>query len=745
MIDRLEATLTLDRPVSSVKQVSPARERVLLSRGIRTVRDLVTEYPFRYVDLSQVATIAAAPIGRSCTIAGSIHEMNQKSTRRRGLKIVEIAVVDATGLLMVTCFNQPWLLRQYSAGDRITIAGKVEFNYGFKRMTNPYIEHLDDATDAQGQVIPVHHAGEKLKAGHMRAIVANALEACRGMDDPLPLELRQKYRLVSRQSALQGIQMPHDMGEVGQARRRLVYEELLLLELQLMHQARQRSAGKDPACHIVDGLYVAALEAAMPFELTDEQRRARDELLAVMAAERQANHLLLGDVGTGKTAVAAFGLAAVADTGMQALMMAPTEVLAVQYGRSLGPLLDAVGVPWALLTGSTPAAERGDIVARAASGELAVLFGTHVLLEDDVQVPRCSFVVIDEQQRFGVEQRQALAAKGDCPDVLSMTATPIPRSLALAVYGDMTLSYLHQRPRNQAGTTTRVFDRDRAGDAYDAARTALASGQQVYVVCPLVGAKADGKGEGDAGGKGRGAGASEDSRGGRSRGGDDPFLGGERDDTSLAPDAVMVESEADMAAFGTKAALDHARFLQAKVFPEYQVGILHGKLSGDEKRQVMEDFRANALQVLVATTVIEVGVDVPNATVMIIEDADRFGLAQLHQLRGRVGRGDLPGEVCLISDSRAPLAISRLQAMERIQDGFELSEYDLSLRREGDILGNRQHGTSTLKLVNIMRDAAVIEAAHADAAAIMEADPGLSAPEHAALGREMRLMLGEGE
>ena len=441
-----------------------------------------------------------------------------------------------------------------------------------------------------------------------------------------------------------------------------------------------------------------------------------------MGEERQANHLLLGDVGTGKTAVALFGLAAVADTGMQAMMMAPTEVLATQYATGLGPLLDAVGISWALLTGSTPPEERAVALERAAAGELVVLFGTHALLEPDVQMPRLTFVVIDEQQRFGVEQREALVAKGDCPDILSLTATPIPRSLALAVYGDMTLSYLTQRPRNAAGTRTRIFDRDQAGDAYAVALEALRAGHQAYVVCPLVGVKRD------------------DAEETRKKGGD-PLLGGERDDETIAPDSVAIQSDDDYSSLDPRAAEDHARMLQRNVFMDYRVAVLHGKLATDEKRRVMEAFRAHEIDVLVATTVIEVGVDVPNATCMVIEDADRFGLAQLHQLRGRVGRGDVAGEVCLVSGSRAPIAVRRLQAMERIQNGFELSEYDLSLRREGDILGNRQHGASILKLVNVMRDKNIIEAAHADAAAILERDPELEAPEHAALRRELRIVM----
>ena len=270
MVDRLEATLALDRPVSSVKQVSAAREKLLRARGIDTVRDLVTEYPFRYVDLSRTATVVGAPIGDACTIAGAIYKIESKYTRRRNLSLVEITLVDDTGTLMVACFNQPWLVNQYHGGDRIAVAGKVEFNYGFKRMTNPYMEKLEADQVASGQIIPVHHASEKLKAGQMRAIVRNALDLTQGVDDPLPLELRRKYRLFSRGSAWRCIHEPQSMDEVAQARRRLVYEELLMLELQLMMRAAERSAGKHPATHIVDGVYVAALDAALPFTLTDK-------------------------------------------------------------------------------------------------------------------------------------------------------------------------------------------------------------------------------------------------------------------------------------------------------------------------------------------------------------------------------------------------------------------------------------------------------------------------------------------
>ena len=713
--DRLAATLALDEPVDRVRGVSPSRARTLAGLGIRTVRDLLTHFPRRYIDLSEKKTIAQARVGERCTIEGSVHEVKLKRTRKN-IPLAEVSVVDGTGIIIVTAFRQPWLAEQLSAGDRIAIAGEVEFNYNYKRMTNPHLERLEAGAEAQGMIIPVHPASEKLSAAWMRRLIGNALEAFGGVLDPLPLEQRVRYRLMSRGRALSCIHFPQSMEEAAQARRRLVYEELLLLQLKLIGEGRSREAGGRPCAHVVDGPRVRALSEALPFALTDDQRAARDAILADMASPHAMNRMLLGDVGTGKTAVAAFALAAAADTGCQALLMAPTEVLARQHGESLGPWLDAAGATWDVLTGSTPAAQRQGIVDRLASGDLDVLIGTHALLEDDVAPARCSLAIIDEQQRFGVEQREKLLSKGEAPDALSLTATPIPRSLALALFGNMELSYLRQRPSTSAGRSTAVLPKQERGRAYDAAREALARGEQVYVVCPLVG----------QGSKER------DERAGKKR-----RREGDEDEYVYA--AISIEAEGDYAGDDVAAAEREAEFLQATTFADWKVELLCGRMSGQEKQAVMERFRAGETQVLVATTVIEVGEDVPNATVMIIEDADRFGLSQLHQLRGRVGRGSKRGQVFLVSASRTEAAIARLSAMEGTDDGLELASFDLSLRREGDILGNRQSGASSLKLVNVIRDAKVIEAAHDDAAAILDEDPGMELPEHRALAREVRL------
>ncbi len=716
-LDRLAATLSFDEDVRKVRLVSPGRAQALSQLGIESVRDLLDHFPRRYIDLSSVKTIASAAIGQSCTIQGRVHEIKLKRPRPR-LSLVELSLVDDTGVLICTVFRQPWLMDSIKAGDSLALAGKVEFSYGFKRMTNPFIEALGDEP-IKGKIIPVHPACEKISAAWMRRLITNGLELTRGLLDPLPLELREKYHLMSRGAALEAIHFPTSMDEVKEARRRLAYEELLFLELFLMIEGNRQEPGLHAFEHRVDGPAVTSLMEHLPFELTDDQRQAQGELFQVLAAPTPANHLILGDVGTGKTILAAFGVAAAADSNGQSLFMAPTEVLAQQHFDSLSPLLLASGIRLGLLTGSTPAHERAKLLEDFASGRITGLIGTHALLEDEVRAQNLSLVIIDEQQRFGVEQRARMLAKGALPDAVYLTATPIPRSLALALFGNLSLSYLHEKPRKGSGRTTQVLTKSQKGQAYDAALAALSRGEQVYVVCPLIGL--DGKAR-DA----KAARASED----------------DAEEEEFHP-RIAIESEEDLSGEDTVAATKEAELLQSTVFSDYRVGLLYGSLPPDQKHAVMEGFRNGSIDVLVTTTVIEVGVDVPNATVMIIEDADRFGLSQLHQLRGRVGRGEKPGQVFLISASKQEAALKRLAAMQSTDDGFELASYDLSLRREGDILGNRQSGASVLKIVNVIRDGRIIEAAHRDAAEIIECDPYLESMEHKALARELRQVFDE--
>ena len=452
--------------------------------------------------------------------------------------------------------------------------------------------------------------------------------------------------------------------------------------------------GDTPFAHTIDGPKKHALLAALPFELTEEQRAAAHDILHDMAAPEIMNRLLLGDVGTGKTVVAALALAAVADSGTQAAMMAPTSVLAKQYAEKIGPLLTAADIPWALVTGSTPAAERTVIENRLATGAISVIFGTSALLSEGINFRHLTLIVIDEQHRFGVNQRSALRKKGSGVDLLAMTATPIPRTLALSIYGDIALSRIAHRPLAGAGLKTELLQSNNLDLAYGAVRDAVAAGQQAYVVCPLI---------------------------------DETDEGTNLDDV---PPNVQTQTK-------LHSALATYQALQRGAFSDLRVGILTGRMSSAEKDEVMEKFRSGDLDVLVSTTVIEVGIDVPNATVMLIYNADRFGLATLHQLRGRVGRGSLPGKVFLNSDAkRGTPARRRLAALEATADGFKLAELDLKLRREGETLGYRQSGNATLKIADLYGDADIIEAAYKDARSLYWRDPELKEPQHRTMALE---------
>ncbi len=702
---RADADVFMSARVGSLKGVGASRVSQLSRLHVSTVRNLLFFFPHRYIDLSHVATCAAAPIGERATVVGTVHEVRHSRPRPR-LDIVEASIVDDTGVLMAVWFRQPWMEKRLARGMRVAVGGTVSFDYGFKRIVSPMLEVLssDGAAPAMA-FVPVHHATEGLSTGLVRRFVANALSACADIHDPLPARMRRAYKLENRKAALHDIHFPPSAAARDAARRRLAFEEAFFLQLEMMRRRNEECAHAQPIVHDAHAPQVARLVAALPFELTDDQKAAADEILADMAAPRIMNRMLIGDVGCGKTVVAACALACAAASGHQAAMMAPTELLARQYETALAGLLDAAGISCALLTGSTTPAERARILSELAAGRVRVLFGTHALIEPDVAFSSLSLVVIDEQHRFGVGQRAALRAKGPGCDLLTMTATPIPRTLALVCYGDVQTSYIRQRPAGREPVATEVLSRDARALAYDAIRAAVADGHQAYIVCPLVGLSSEQRAE-----------ASAD-------GGLERSIAAGRDLTTL------------------KAAEDEAAYLSRSVFPDFSVGLLTGGMPAADKRRVMEEFAAGDIAVLVATTVVEVGVDVPNATVMMVEDAERFGLAQLHQLRGRVGRGSAAGRFFLIADpgkDDEKLA-ARLDALCSTDDGFELARLDLESRREGNVFGAMQHGASVLRLVDVTRDAALVQAAHAEAAAVLEADPGLAAPEHRALAAELEV------
>lgn len=678
-----------DLPVRNSRFVDTARAEALGRLGIETIGGLIRHYPFRYLDLSDTRSLADVRHGMDATVIGIVHDVKVKKPKPR-LSITEVTLFDGTGIVIGVWFNQPWVQQRYQVGERLAFSGRVELDYGFKRVKNPFVEKLpadgDDATGDVGRVLPVHHTTDGLSSNWLRRLVAAAIEDHADVPDHLPATLRTQRGLVPLRRALRDIQFPPSMVDAAAARMRLAYDELLLLQLYMAMRRHALTRERAGISHAIDGPALQGLAEALPFTLTAEQLVAVNEILTDMAEPRPMNRMLLGDVGTGKTAVAAHALAAAADSGHQATMMAPTEVLATQYAEKVGPWLTAIGVSWDVLTGSTTASRRREILSGVADGSLSVLFGTHALLEADVAFDRLTLAIVDEQHRFGVNQRLGLRSKGAAADLLVMTATPIPRSLALTLYGDLATSYLRERPLDTAGIVTKVVAPHQAHKAHDQVRAAIKSGRQAYVVCALV----------------------------------------DESDTAQA-----------------KAATREVERLRNQVFPDLRVGLLTGRMRPAEKAEVMRAFRAGETDVLVSTTVIEVGVDVPNATIMIIEDSDRFGIAQLHQLRGRVGRGEHQGHVWLVSDAKAPEKRARLEAVASTNDGFELAEKDLRLRGEGQLLGDRQHGLPDLRIADLIGDLDLVSLAREDAKRIIEADPHLASPVHGPLRREVRRVFSE--
>jgi len=679
------------RPVAELRYVDVRRAEALARIGIETIGDLVHHYPSRYLDLTTASAIRDVPLGADATVLGTVRDVRVKRPRQR-LTIVEVAVADETGVVVGVWFNQPYVAQRVKIDDRVAMAGRVEMDFGLRQMKSPFLERMDSTESPRdlGRVLPVHRATEGISTNWMRKLVTEALVEAGAPADPLPAELRVKRGLPPLRWALSTIHYPDELADVEPARRRLAYDELFGLQL-AMATRRHRSVKDRPGHpHETGGEHFRRLRDSLPFPLTADQSAALDDVVADMGGSEPMNRMLLGDVGTGKTVVAALALCIAADSDTQAAMMAPTEVLAAQYARNVGPLLEAAGVSWEILTGSTTAAERRRILAGIADRSVTAVFGTHALIQSDVDYPVLTLAIVDEQHRFGVQQRLSLREKGETADLLVMTATPIPRSLALTAYGDLATSYLRERPGSRPAdhVTTRLVPRSGRAGAYDSVRAAVAAGHQAYVVCALV----------------------------------------EESDTAEA-----------------RAATREAERLRTRVFPDLRVGLLTGKMRPSEKASVMEAFRAGEVDVLVATTVIEVGVDVHNATIMLVEDAERFGLAQLHQLRGRIGRGEYPGEFLVFSDAKTEDGRRRMQAIASTNDGFALAEEDLRLRGEGDLLGLRQSGLPGLRAASLINDADLLELARADAFDIITADPHLRAPAHGLLAVQTETFLANSE
>jgi ATP-dependent DNA helicase RecG len=734
----------LDAPLRSLVGGGTAKA---LAEGLdlHTVGDLLRHYPRRYAERGELTDLGSLRIGEQVTVLAEVASVNWRPMRNRRGNMLEVVVTDGRGILNLTFFNPKYQWRDLRVGRRGLFAGKVSAFRRMRQLTHPDYQLLSDrddqaseadAADFLGALIPVYPATKALASWKIGQCVRVVLDTLGQLDDPLPVEVRRQRGLVDMATAFRLVHRPESRGDVRRAHRRLKYDEAFVLQVVLaQRRVAARAEPATPRLPAPDGL-LAEFDRRLPFELTGGQREVGRAVADELARDHPMQRLLQGEVGTGKTVVAMRAMLAVVDAGGQAAMLAPTEVLAQQHHRSIielmGPLADGGrlggaerATQVALLTGSQGAAARREALLDVASGTAGIVVGTHALLEDPVQFFDLGLVVIDEQHRFGVEQRDALRSKaGTPPHMLVMTATPIPRTVAMTVFGDLEVSTLRELPRGRASIATHVVP---AGEkphflerAWQRIREEVEAGHQAYIVCPRIG---DGDADDATGSDGDGTAAA---------------IALADDDALAHEDALAADTPARRPPL---AVLDVAPMLADGPLAGLSVGILHGRLPPDQKDAAMRRFVTGDIDVLVATTVVEVGVDVPNATAMVVLDADRFGVSQLHQLRGRVGRGSAPGLCLLVTDTppESP-ARERLDAVAATLDGFELSRVDLEQRREGDVLGASQSGRrSSLRLLAVIRDEDVIRDARDDATALVEADPKLR--RHPALADDVAALL----
>jgi ATP-dependent DNA helicase RecG len=672
----------LSQSVKSLKGVGPKIAEKLEKLGCETIWDLLYLFPRRYDDYTLLKPINKLSYGEQVTIIGTIWETRSRRTRTNQT-LIESIISDGTGTIQATWFNQPWLANQLPAGMKIVLSGKVDMFLGRLVFNSPEWEALELEPLRTRRIVPVYPLTEGLNAGKMREIMQQVVnEWSSRVPDPLPQDLRKRHRLYSLPYALQQLHFPDSHEAMRLARQRLAFDELLLLQLGVQRQRRDWLGHPGIPLHSEMGLLDEYIDA-LPFDLTGAQLRVIEEIRMDLSREIPMNRLLQGDVGSGKTAVAAAGIFVAAQCGAQAALMAPTEILAEQHYQGLSRLLEPLGLRVELLTGSTPSAKKQTILEGLADGTIHVAIGTHALIQPAVKFHHLAMAIVDEQHRFGVDQRAALREKGPnsgetaiSPHLLVMSATPIPRTLALSIYGNLDLSILDEMPPGRQEIKTRWLQVSERERAYNFIRRQVAEGRQAFIVYPLV----------------------------------------EESDNIDAPAAVE----------------EYTR-LRDEILPNLRIGLVHGRMRSDEKEAAMRAFVEQETDVLVATSVVEVGVDVPNSTVIVIEGADRFGLAQLHQFRGRVGRGEHPSYCILLAEDVTADAEQRLAALEATNDGFILAERDLELRGPGEFLGRRQSGLPELRLASLLHDVDVLTLAQEEAVAIFSVDPQLERPEHSLL------------
>ena len=695
--ERPRERLGLDSPVTALVGIGPRQAAKLARLGVRTIRDLLYLFPHRYNDFSSLKTINQLRYGEEVTVIGTIWETKTRETRK-GVVLVTSIIADGTGTIQATWFNQPHLAKSLRPGRQIVLSGKVDEYLGRLVFQSPEWEPLEAELIHTARLVPVYPLTKGISARWLRRLMKRTVDYwSKRSPDHLPAQIRRRAGLVDLETALSQIHFPDDEASLAQARRRLCFDEFFLIQLGVLRQRHIWRSQPGKAIAIDEELLRSFVES-LPFQLTKAQERVLREIVDDLRKPQPMSRLLQGDVGSGKTVVATAAMLLTVASGYQAVMMAPTEILAEQHYKTITELLESIGdkghVPYPLslnirlLTGSLKPSEKEEIRREIAAGEVDIVIGTHALIQEGVEFKNLGLAVIDEQHRFGVRQRAALRQKGYNPHVLVMSATPIPRTLALTIYGDLDISVIDELPPGWKEIKTKwLMPRERER-AYSFVRSQIEKGRQAFIICPLI------------------------------------------------EESEKVEA---------KAAVEEYERLRKEVFPDLKLGLLHGRMKAEEKEAVMAAFKRGELDILVSTPVVEVGIDVPNATVMLIEGADRFGLAQLHQFRGRVRRGKHQSYCLLLAESPSAEGQERLRAIESIQDGFALAEKDLELRGPGEFFGTRQSGLPDLKLARLS-DVRILEQARAEAQALFREDPDLSKPEHRLLARKLEeFWKGEGD
>ena len=671
-------TLTPDTPVRYLKGVGPKTAERFEKLGIVTLADLLCHYPRRYIDFTKPYSIAEAPADVECVVKAEVFAKPGGRILPGGRRMERITAGDDVSSLEITWFNNPYAAQKLQLGQEYYFQGIVTGGMLRRQMVNPQVRTAEQIKASPFEA--VYPQTEGLTSNAIAKCVRQLLPHAELLPDPLPPEMLAKYRLLSKADAVRAIHCPATEEQAYAARRRLIYEELLVLQLGIGRMKNRGAAATGAPMQLADP---SPFWASLPFSPTGAQRRAVSEILAGMAGQTSMNRLLQGDVGSGKTLVAAAAIWACIRAGYQAALLAPTEILAAQHAEGLNRMLAPFGMRVALLTGGMKAAARRTTLAAIRNDEADLVVGTHAILSEGVEFARLGLAVIDEQHRFGVRQRGMLAEKAANPHLLVMSATPIPRTLGLLIYGDLDISILDELPPGRTPVKTRCITGKKRHDLYHFLDQEIGRGRQVYLVCPAI----------------------ED-----------------------VPDG------------GLNAVKSYYEDIAKALLPDRRVGLMHGKLKPKEKAAVMEDFKAGRLDALVSTTVIEVGVDVPNASVMVIENAERYGLSALHQLRGRVGRGAAESWCFLVSDNQSENVQKRLKFLCSTTDGFAVAQYDLETRGPGDFFGSRQHGLPTLQIADLMNDTRTLHAAQSEAAAMLAEDPLLEAPEHALLEQQVQQM-----